>query len=38
MPGNVTKALSAMVPKIAAQDWAKDIAHAHNSRFIMGAD
>jgi len=36
--GNVTKALSAMVPKIAAQDWAKDIAHAHNSRFIMGAD
>lgn len=36
--GNVTKALTAVVPKIGKVDWTAQIAHAHNSRFIMGAD
>ena len=35
--GNVTKALVAVVPKIAAQDWSKDIAHAHDGRLCCTA-
>eukprot|EP00040_Diaphanoeca_grandis_P026815 m.150718 g.150718 ORF g.150718 m.150718 type:complete len:289 (-) comp30741_c0_seq4:179-1045(-) len=35
---NITSALIAIVPKIAKEDWSKEIAHIHNARFIMGTD
>ena len=34
---NVKKALIAIIPKIAAQDWTDAIKAAHDSRYVMGS-